>query len=108
MRAFLSCQATSSQVPSSWSADEQLWVWDYTDEDRLFLDLDNPVRFRVHKVTYNRPSTSTRPATVKPNGQAAGGGGGGGAARPANAAGAAGAVGAEARPRSCQHRETRH
>ena len=40
------------QQPSSWSDDEGVWVWDVTPDHQLFLDLDNPLRFRVEEVRY--------------------------------------------------------
>lgn len=44
------------QTPSSWSAEECLWVWDVTPTDRLFFDLENEVRFRVQKIVYRPPT----------------------------------------------------
>jgi DNA-directed RNA polymerase III subunit RPC8 len=46
------------QQPSSWSEEEQLWVWNVTGDDQLFLDLENPARFRVQSVAYRRPAAS--------------------------------------------------
>lgn len=46
------------QDPSSWSPDEQLWVWDVTPENQLWLDLDNMVRFRVDDVAYEFPGNT--------------------------------------------------
>jgi len=40
------------QEPSSWSPEESLWVWDVDTDHQLFLDLENPVRFRVHDVVF--------------------------------------------------------
>jgi len=35
---------------TSWSSEEELWVWNATDTDQLFFDLDNTARFRVAQV----------------------------------------------------------
>ena len=43
---------TLLQEPSSWSAEENLWVWNATPDHELFLDLENPVRFRVHQIAF--------------------------------------------------------
>ena len=39
------------QEPSSWSAEEKLWVWDVTPTDQLFVDLENELRFRVQQIS---------------------------------------------------------
>lgn len=41
---------------STWSEQEQLWVWNVTPEDELWLDLENPVRVRVDTVRFAPPS----------------------------------------------------
>jgi len=43
---------TRLQKPCSWSADEKLWVWNVTESDVLFFDLQNDVRFRVVRVEF--------------------------------------------------------
>lgn len=54
------------QENSSWNAEEKLWVWNVTEEDQLFLDLENPVRFRVEEVVFRQPTNmaSARQAAV--------------------------------------------
>ena len=54
------------QHPSTWSEEERLWVWNVTEDDQLFLDLENPARFRVQSVAYRRPAAS---GTAKPGTQ---------------------------------------
>ena len=43
--------------PSSWSDEEQLWVWNVTPEDRLFIDLENKIRFRAAQVSFSHQKT---------------------------------------------------
>ena len=57
---------------SSWSEEEQLWVWNVSEDDQLFLDLENPARFRVSSVAYRRPAASAEARA--PGTQAAGSG----------------------------------
>ena len=35
---------TALQAPSAWNGEEQLWVWNVTEDDALFFDLDNEAR----------------------------------------------------------------
>ncbi len=52
------------QENSTWCADEKLWVWNYvgdSDEstavsNKLYLDLENPVRVRVEEITFCQPA----------------------------------------------------
>ena len=46
MVAGQSCEGTPDgrHRPSSWSPEENLWVWDVTPDHQLFLDLENPAR----------------------------------------------------------------
>ena len=57
------------QEPSSWSAEENLWVWDVTSSDQLFVDLENECRFRVQHIEYRPPTNmaSARQAAATAN-----------------------------------------
>jgi DNA-directed RNA polymerase III subunit RPC8 len=46
------------QEGSSWSQEEKLWVWSVpgTDNQKLFFDTQNPLRFRVEAVKFREPS----------------------------------------------------
>ena len=47
------------QQPSSWSDEEGVWVWDVTSDHQLFLDLENPLRFRVEQVKFREASNTS-------------------------------------------------
>lgn len=47
------------QQPSSWSDEEGVWVWDVTPDHQLFLDLENPLRFRVEQVKFREASNTS-------------------------------------------------
>lgn len=53
------------QAPSSWSGDEKLWVWNVTESDQLFFDIDNMARFRVMDVSYARQLSAPGPLCVE-------------------------------------------
>ena len=57
------------QEPSSWSAEENLWVWGVTATDQLFVDLENECRFRVQHIEYRPPTNmaSARQAAATAN-----------------------------------------
>ena len=47
------------QAPSEWSEEEGVWVWSVPteeDEHQLFLDNNNPIRFRVNEVHFREPA----------------------------------------------------
>jgi DNA-directed RNA polymerase subunit RpoE len=47
------------QEPSAFDAEEQLWVWNYQNE-RMFMDVDEPVRFRCSSVRFpEQPRSAT-------------------------------------------------
>jgi len=50
---------------TSWSSEEELWVWNATDTDQLFFDLDNTARFRVAQVSFRRNAAAPPPASKK-------------------------------------------
>ena len=78
------------QKPSSFSQEEGVWVWNVTEDNDLFLDLENPLRFRVEEVRYREPTNSAsgtvltgdgngaKPPRVQPGAPSNGNGGGAG------------------------------
>ena len=40
------------QEPSVFDEAEQLWVWMYQNEQKMFMDLDEPIRVRVNSVRF--------------------------------------------------------
>ena len=40
------------QEPSVFDENEQLWVWMYQNEHKMFMELDEPIRFRVSAVRF--------------------------------------------------------
>ena len=40
------------QEPSVFDESEQLWVWMYQNEHKMFMELDEPIRFRVSAVRF--------------------------------------------------------
>jgi len=55
---------TLLQEPSSWSPEEGLWVWNVTPEHELFVDLENPIRFRVHQIVFAEQGNAASRAAV--------------------------------------------
>ena len=62
---------TLLQEPSSWSAEENLWVWDVTSTDQLFVDLENELRFRVQHISYRPPTNMASARQAAATAQAA-------------------------------------
>ena len=52
------------QEPSSWSPEESLWMWNVTPDHQLFLDLENPVRFKVHQIVFAEQANAASRAAV--------------------------------------------
>jgi len=48
------------QENSEFNADEQVWVWMY-DENEMFMDLEETIRFRVESEQFFDTSPSVRP-----------------------------------------------
>jgi DNA-directed RNA polymerase III subunit RPC8 len=46
------------QPPSTWSAEEGVWIWDVTPDHQLFLDLENELRFRIEEVRFREPTNA--------------------------------------------------
>ena len=40
------------QEPSVFDENEQLWVWMYQNEHKMFMELDEPIRFRVSAIRF--------------------------------------------------------
>lgn len=44
------------QDPSFYDESERLWVWKFDGND-MYMDLQEPIRFRVQSVTFSAPPT---------------------------------------------------